>query len=166
MYEAEGKEKRKIKGGLGPGECSIEGQSGRKQSYSWIRNSLRIEFVLDLAPKLVCAALYRYKYYAETRTVWKKKESERKKEKRETWTLRLTYFHCRVSLGRLDNFMLSQGIYCITLADFSHYFMTKLSLDSSMISVTAHRTTYHLQNMNLLPQTAIPWSIRRPKFLH
>lgn len=52
------------------------------KSYSWIRSSSRVEFVLDLALKLVrcAAALYRYKYYAETGTFWKKKEKKWNRE--------------------------------------------------------------------------------------
>lgn len=42
-----------------------EGHSGRRQKLQ-LKSSSRIDFVLDLAPKLVRRALYRYKYYAET----------------------------------------------------------------------------------------------------
>lgn len=127
----------------------MEEQPGREQKLQLDKKQFeRVEqFVLDLAPKLVrCAALYRYKYYAETRTFWKKtmerKEMERKGES----------LCCALENRQFRANNKSRNLSRYTCASFfSFYFITEY-----LSSPRASTVTFNVRNIvRCLPQIRI-----------
>lgn len=119
------------------------------KSYDWIRSSSRIEFVLDLAPKLVRGATL-YIAINITRKLERFKEKKGKKEKnlKDCLSLFLSLYASTcsrfVSLERLDNFVLRHGIYCAILASFLFYCGISSFLETTTDSNSFYRAEYRV----------------------